>query len=300
MRTEIKNIARGSDEWKARFSELQSVQEQLIQLDLSKLEAQFSNGAITNKQYEAAIVSIKNEFSDLPKIVELATAALERFHNASGAGFLTTQQQLSSALESATKNFMELKGKGILGAANALTSAIVYNEDFGASLKKLGQEIIAETLKFLILKTIINALGLGFGGGSSGLDFTNYNSWASAFNSIGGYAKGGIFKFAKGGLVNKPTLFPMKDGLGLMGEVPGKSEAVMPLGRDNQGRLGVYAQQSGNNSPTVIVNVENQTSQPVNAKQGMTTFDEQFNRAVIQVILRDQATNGPISRNFRR
>jgi tetratricopeptide (TPR) repeat protein len=70
------------------------------------------------------------------------------------------------------------------------------------------------------------------------------------------FAKGGVFqngnvtKFAGGGVVNKPTSFPMKNGSGLMGEAG--PEAIMPLRRMGNGRLGV---ESGGQAPGVTVNV---------------------------------------------
>lgn len=56
------------------------------------------------------------------------------------------------------------------------------------------------------------------------------------------FAKGGVpgrvQAFADGGIVNGPTLFPMSGGdTGLMGEAG--SEAIMPLARSSDGRLGV-------------------------------------------------------------
>jgi phage-related minor tail protein len=43
--------------------------------------------------------------------------------------------------------------------------------------------------------------------------------------------------FAAGGVVAAPTYFPMRDGLGLMGEAG--PEAILPLKRGSDGRLGV-------------------------------------------------------------
>ena len=48
---------------------------------------------------------------------------------------------------------------------------------------------------------------------------------------------GGIVPFAAGGIVNSPTLFPMRGGIGLMGEAG--PEAIMPLARGPGGKLGV-------------------------------------------------------------
>ncbi|ALK10119.1 phage tail tape measure protein [Blastochloris viridis] len=62
----------------------------------------------------------------------------------------------------------------------------------------------------------------------------------------------GITAFAKGGVVDAPTLFSMSGGLGLMGE--SGSEAIMPLARGADGRLGVRT--DGNAAPvSVVVNV---------------------------------------------
>ena len=72
----------------------------------------------------------------------------------------------------------------------------------------------------------------------------------------------------------------------------------MPLSRDSSGRLGVAA--AGMGEPTVIINVENNTATPVQANQTGVTFDEQMQQFVVNVVLRDQAQNGPISRNYRR
>jgi len=59
-------------------------------------------------------------------------------------------------------------------------------------------------------------------------------------------------RFAKGGVVASPTYFPLSGGLGLMGEAG--AEAIMPLARGPDGRLGV----SGGGAP-VTVNIAIQT-----------------------------------------
>ena len=54
------------------------------------------------------------------------------------------------------------------------------------------------------------------------------------------FAKGGmVMPFAKGGVVGAPAYFPLGRGLGLMGEKG--AEAVIPLARGPDGRLGVQA-----------------------------------------------------------
>ncbi len=63
--------------------------------------------------------------------------------------------------------------------------------------------------------------------------------------------KNGVVPFARGGIVNKPTLFPFAKGIGLMGEAG--AEAIMPLKRGPSGRLGVEASGGGT---SVVVNVD--------------------------------------------
>ncbi len=67
-----------------------------------------------------------------------------------------------------------------------------------------------------------------------------------------GGAPGGVTPFAGGGVVSAPTLFPMARGLGLMGEAG--AEAILPLQRGNDGRLGVAAA-GGNGGVSVVFNV---------------------------------------------
>lgn len=55
-------------------------------------------------------------------------------------------------------------------------------------------------------------------------------------NLVGGLMNG-VTPFATGGVVSQATAFPMRGGLGLMGEAG--PEAIMPLARGPDGRLGV-------------------------------------------------------------
>lgn len=80
-----------------------------------------------------------------------------------------------------------------------------------------------------------------------------------ALGGLSGFAKGAAFDkgrvtpFARGGVVAAPTYFPMAGAqLGLMGERG--AEAILPLARGADGRLGVAAQ-GGGRGTQVTVNV---------------------------------------------
>ena len=71
------------------------------------------------------------------------------------------------------------------------------------------------------------------------------------FAKGGAFSQGRVMPFAKGGVVSQATPFAMRGGQGLMGEAG--PEAIMPLARGADGRLGV--QTSGGRAVTVVMNI---------------------------------------------
>ena len=81
--------------------------------------------------------------------------------------------------------------------------------------------------------------------------FDKGNVVPSAMGNV--FAKNKIVPYAYGGIVKKPTLFPMANGgIGLMGEAG--AEAIMPLKRGRDGKLGVASQGGGIGNISVNVN----------------------------------------------
>lgn len=92
-----------------------------------------------------------------------------------------------------------------------------------------------------LVKGIGSLFGSLFGGGQ-----------ATALAQGGVLSRGMVMPFAQGGVVAAPTYFPLGRGLGLMGERG--AEAVMPLARGPDGRLGVRSG-GGGRPMAVTVNV---------------------------------------------
>jgi len=81
---------------------------------------------------------------------------------------------------------------------------------------------------------------------------------ASIFAGGFGFARGGAFQqgmpvpFARGGVIASPVAFPLgSGGVGLAGEAG--AEAILPLARGSDGRLGVAAQGGGGMNVTVNI-----------------------------------------------
>lgn len=69
---------------------------------------------------------------------------------------------------------------------------------------------------------------------------------------------GHVRPFARGGVVDGPTAFPLRSGMGVMGEAG--PEAILPLARGSDGRLGV-ASQGGAHPISVTVNISTADAQ---------------------------------------
>ncbi len=80
----------------------------------------------------------------------------------------------------------------------------------------------------------------------------------SNLGSLFGFANGGVpgrvQPFANGGVVSSPTFFPMGGDFGLMGEAG--TEAIMPLKRGADGKLGVAMSGGQASSQQIVFNVQ--------------------------------------------
>nr|WP_155044613.1 phage tail tape measure protein [Paracoccus shanxieyensis] len=97
---------------------------------------------------------------------------------------------------------------------------------------------MADTAFAVAMKPIQQALAGAISQGVTGLV-----SGAMPFANGGAFTQGRVMPFAKGGVVSAPTYFPMRGATGLMGEAG--PEAIMPLRRGADGKLGVAAAGGG-------------------------------------------------------
>jgi phage-related minor tail protein len=124
----------------------------------------------------------------------------------------------------------------------ALSSAIVYGRNFNDVLSRLGLR-----LSSLAINAALKPLEQGLSGLFQGLF-----SVPGAAASLAARGASTVVPFARGGVISAPGFFPLGSNIGLAGERG--AEAIMPLTRGADGRLGVAAQRQPS-SPVITVNV---------------------------------------------
>jgi len=105
----------------------------------------------------------------------------------------------------------------------------------------------------------------------------------------GGVFPGGVQMFGSGGVVSGPTMFAHGGGIGIMGEVPGVSEAIVPLKRSSTGDLGVGA------SPVNIV-INNNNGSAVKAEESRGATGERQIQIMIDKAVEEGLGRGRFDR----
>lgn len=148
---------------------------------------------------------------------------------------------------------LELSMRDVARSANAMAGAITAAfsqsvtgaRSFDSILKSLVLRLSDLSLR-LAFKPIEDAFASGFKN-LLGTSAPTTNGGSSL-----GFAMGAIKPFAAGGVIGTPTYFPLTSGgLGLAGEAG--PEAIMPLARGPDGRLGVTAGAPA--SPSITINI---------------------------------------------
>ncbi len=160
------------------------------------------------------------------------------------AGFAGELANASTAMEKMDGQSKRLSRSLSSSLKSAFDKAVFGGAKLTDVFRDLASSVAGKALNAAITP-VTNAISGGF------------SSLFSGFGKSLGFADGAAFSsgrvraFADGGVVNGPTLFPMRGATGLMGEAG--PEAILPLTRGANGRPGVAAQGGGGTS--VIVNI---------------------------------------------
>lgn len=158
----------------------------------------------------------------------------------------------------------------------AFKDAIMNSKNLGDALSNLANRV----QDMLVNKALDSLLGNFFGGFAKGAAFS----------------AGGVTAFASGGVVNSPTMFPMRGGMGMMGEAG--AEAIMPLTRTSNGDLGVKAVGAGTVVNTSInINVSGGTKEQNEdaGKRVSAAVRQAIDDTVVSVIMREKRPGGVLN-----
>ena len=281
---------------------------QLSEANTNLAQQEFTQGLIdllpSLQEYDAKIAEVKRgktELTELEKLnaeVNLLQLDILATTNPALAEHIRLLRERAAALDDANKkqkeqedsfganftekikdyyesisNFGAQVGDAVVNTFQGLEDQLTNFVTTGkASFADLAKSIIADIARIAIRQAIIAPLLKGVGG-IFGLTFANG----------GVFAQNGIQKFARGGIVDKPTLFPFAKGTGLMGEAG--PEAIMPLRRGRDGRLGVEAA-GGGGGVNVTVNVDATGTRA----QGDEGRAGQFARAISEAVKNEIVT----------
>ena len=186
--------------------------------------------------------------------------------------------ELNVELTETQKLFESIKETVATGLTNAIEGLIDGTKSLGESLSGVLKQMASMFLRAGI-------------GNFAGADGTGGSGLLGLFADGGVMAKNKIVPFASGGVVNKPTIFPMANGMGLMGEAC--PEAIMPLRRGANGKLGVEA--SGGTS-NVVVNVDASGSSVEGDGPNASQLGKAIGAAVQSELIKQKRPGGLLTR----
>jgi len=192
-------------------------------------------------------------------VEEFATAITQSF----GGQMQSKLKSFNDSIKTIQESMADVVVKGIKGMEDALVNFVMTGK---LNFKNLANSIISDMARIAIQQTITKP-------------FTNFIEGIFGNANGNAFVDGKVQKYAYGGtVVRKPTLFPMANGgVGLMGEAG--AEAILPLRRGSNGKLGV--QSTGANMNTTVNVTVNADSTSV---EGDYDKSKQLGKAVAAAI----------------
>ncbi|WP_368655385.1 phage tail tape measure protein [Castellaniella ginsengisoli] len=281
--------AMGQGDWARRVNgELQSIADKYNDI----IEQRRTSDKGLSAQDEAALRAA------MDRELEMATDFYDRLKEKQGSWLLGASDGLASYADDAANVYRgveSLATKSFQGMADALTDFVMTGK---ASFSDLANSIISDMIRMTIQSQITGPLAGALGGWISSLGAPATMDWVGphiAMNAKGGVYDSPSLSAYSNQIHDTPKLFAFARGAGVFAEAG--PEAIMPLKRGPDGRLGVSAQGSGG-AGDVTVNVINNSSQPVTAGQPKVSLDS-MGRMMIEVMISDAQRNGPYVRQLR-
>jgi tape measure domain-containing protein len=252
---------------------LTEAQKLQVQLDLLQLDVL----ALTNPALAEHIRLLRERAAALDAVKDAAENSQKSF-----------DESLRESLKAYFATISDFGGQvaeSIKGAFQGLEDQLTNFVTTGkANFTDLANSILQDIARIAIRQAIIRPL-LGGLGNLFGLPLTG-----SANGNV--FAQNGIVPFAKGGIVNSPTVFSFANGIGLMGEAG--PEAILPLRRGRSGRLGVETTGAGGGI-NVMVNVDASGTSVEGNQPNANQLGRLIGAAVQAEIVKQQRPGGLLS-----
>jgi lambda family phage tail tape measure protein len=260
------------------------------------------SGAISKEeaakiQLDRTVANFKEQFKTLVDVdVDALSKQLRKALEQAAIDAKDFGKQFGKSFQDGIKSMGDLAGNlgssfasAFEGMADQLTEFVTTGKanfrDFAASVLKDISRMIIRYAIFNAVKGIMNIFNPAAALGSSAANVAQY----APLNAKGNvYAQNGIQAFARGGIVNKPTVFPFANGIGLMGEAG--PEAIMPLRRGRDGNLGVMS--SGGGTTNVVVNVDASGSSVEGDQQQAKALGNAISAAVQSELVKQKRPGG--------
>ncbi|GAA6192295.1 phage tail tape measure protein [Phaeobacter gallaeciensis] len=175
------------------------------------------------------------------------------------AGFDNELRRVRESLAATGKDMATLERGMSKGLRRAFDGVLFDGMKLSDALDGVARSMVQTTYSAAIKPVTNHVSGLiskGVGGLVEGL---------LPFADGGSFSQGRVMPFANGGIVSGPVAFPMRGGMGLMGEAG--PEAIMPLARGSDGKLGVR-DSGGGRSVNVVMNITTPDVQGFQRSQG--------------------------------
>ena len=137
---------------------------------------------------------------------------------------------------------------GFSGGLRRAIDGLVIGGQSASEALSVAAETMLNTVYRSAMAPVTDQLGSMLAGGLNGIV-----SGLMPFADGASFSQGRVMPFAQGGVVSGPVSFPMRGGMGLMGEAG--PEAIMPLARGPDGRLGIEARGASGAPVTVTMHV---------------------------------------------
>ncbi|WP_413717136.1 phage tail tape measure protein [Silicimonas sp. MF1-12-2] len=164
----------------------------------------------------------------------------------------------------ATGRDAEVLSKGLSRGLKSAFDGLVFDGMRVSDALNAVARSLVNTAYSAAIKPVTNQIGSLLAQGVAGL-----------FANGAAFSQGKVMPFASGGVVSGATYFPMRGGTGLMGEAG--PEAIMPLARGADGKLGVRAAGSGR-PVQVVMNIS--TPDAASFQRSQSQIAAQMSRAL--------------------